>query len=71
MLAKKLKARIGEDKTLTLHLPDMPQGEVEVIILKTDKGFVPNKEILSRMPKHNLGKVLSSLRREDIYTNAR
>lgn len=71
MLAKKLKARIGEDKTLTLHLPDIPQGEVEVIILKKDERSVPIKEILSRMPKHRLGKVLSSLRREDIYIDAR
>jgi hypothetical protein len=71
MLAKKIRAKIDEDKTLTLHLPDMPQGEVEVIILKKEDGSVPIKEILLRMPKHRVGKVLSSLRREDIYTNAR
>ena len=71
MLAKKIRARIDEDKTLTLYLPDMPQGEVEVIILKKEDGSVPIKEIPLRMPKHHVGKVLSSLRREDIYTNAR
>lgn len=71
MLAKKIRARIDEDKTLTLYLPDMPQGEVEVIILKKEDGSVPIKEVQLRMPKHRVGKVLSSLRREDIYTNAR
>ena len=71
MLAKRLKAKIGEDKTLILHVPDMPQGEVEVIILKKEERLVPIDKFLSQMPKHRVGKILSTLRREDIYTNAR
>ena len=71
MLAKKLRARIGEDKKLTLHLPDLPQGEVEVIILKTETGSIPAKEIFSKIPKHRVGNILIPLRRENIYANAR
>jgi hypothetical protein len=71
MLAKRLKARIREDKTLILHVPDMPQGEVEIIILKKEERSVPIDEFLSQVPRHRVGKILSTLRREDIYTDAR
>jgi len=71
MLAKRLKARIREDKTLILHVPGMPQGEVEIIILKKEERFVPIDEFLSQVPRHRVGKILSTLRREDIYTDAR
>jgi len=71
MLAKKLKTRIGKDKTIVLHVPDIPQGEVDIIILKDEEKLVSKNEILSQMPKHRVGKVLSTLQREDIYTNAR
>ena len=37
MLAKKLKARTSKDKKIVLHVPDMPQGEVEVVILQTKR----------------------------------
>ena len=72
MLATRLKARIGENKTLVLHLPNIPPGDVEVIILKEeDERFVPIDEILSLVPKRRVGENLSTLRREDIYTDAR
>ena len=71
MLAKRLKARIREDKTLILHVPDMPKGEVEIIILKKEERSVPIDEFLSQVPRHRVGKILSTLRREDIYTDAR
>jgi len=71
MLAKRLKARIREDKTLILHVPDMPQGEVEIIILKKEERSVLIDEFLSQVPRHRVGKILSTLRREDIYTDAR
>ena len=71
MLAKRLKARIREDKTLILHVPDMPHGEVEIIILKKEERFIPIDEFLSQVPRHRVGKILSTLRREDIYTDAR
>lgn len=71
MLAKRFKARIREDKTLILHVPDMPQGEVEIIILKKEERSVPIGEFLSQAPRHRVGKILSTLRREDIYTDAR
>ncbi|MCK4277650.1 MAG: hypothetical protein KAW82_00470 [Desulfurellaceae bacterium] len=38
MLVKKMKAEIGKDKKLILHLPDTLSGEVEVIILTKKKG---------------------------------
>ena len=72
MLATRLKARIGENKTLVLHLPNIPSGDVEVIILKEEEDrFVPIEQILSLVPKRRVGKILSTLRKEDIYTDAR
>lgn len=71
MLAKKLKAIIDKDQRLILRVPDIPPGEVEVIILKDQSKPLPVNEVLSRIPKHKMGKILSTLRREDIYTNAR
>ena len=71
MLAKRLKARIRKDKTIILHVPDMPHGEVEIIILKKEERSVPIDKSLSQTPRHRVGKILSTLRREDLYTNAR
>jgi len=39
VLAKRLKARIGEDKTLILHVPDMPQGESRRHYFKKRRGL--------------------------------
>ena len=71
MLAKRLRTRIGKDKTLILHVPDIPQGEVEVIILKKDEPVIEVDKILKQIPKRRVGKILSALRREDIYLDAR
>jgi hypothetical protein len=48
-----------------------PPGDVEVIILKEEKQFVPVDEILSLVPKRRVGEIQKTLRREDIYTDAR
>ena len=71
MLAKRLKARIGKDRTLILHVPDILQGEVEVIILQEDERVVSSDEMIKQIPKHRVGKISASLRREDIYNDAR
>jgi hypothetical protein len=62
MLAKRLTTRIGKDKTLVLHVSDMPQGEVEVIILKKDESVIDVNKILKQIPKRRVGKILSTLR---------
>ena len=71
MLAKRLKARVGKDGTLVLHVPDVPQGEVEIIILQEDERIVSSDEMIKQIPKHRVGKISTSLRREDIYNDAR
>ena len=71
MLAKRLKARVGKDGTLVLHVPDVPQGEVEIIILQEDDRIVSNNQIVYQIPKHRVGKISTPLRREDIYNDAR
>ncbi len=71
MLAKKLKLRIGEDKKIQIYVTDMPSGEVEIIILRKEKGWTTRKEILSKIPMYKAGKILKSLGREDIYTSTR
>ena len=71
MLAKRLKAQIGKDQTLILHVPDLPQGEVEVIILKAEEQVIPIDDILKQIPKHRVGVITGTLRREDLYNNAR
>lgn len=71
MLAKRIKTKIGKDKTLNLHLPDLPQGEVEIIILSDEKPSVSVDKMLALMPKHRAGKIEGALRREDIYSDER
>ena len=69
-LVKRLKATVGESKCLELHISDIPIGEVEILILKRET-LPKTQNILSLLPKHKLGKVLSSLSREEFYTDAR
>ena len=71
MLAKKLKVKIGQDKRIILDVSDIPQGEVDIIILKKRERVIPSGEILSGIPKHRVGKILSALGREEIYADAR
>ena len=52
---------------LILHVPDITQGEVEVIVLKKDEPVIEIDKILKQIPKRRVGKILSTLRREDIY----
>jgi len=71
MLAKKLKVKIGKDKKIILDVSDIPQGEVDIIILKKREQVIPSGAILSGIPKHRVGKILSTLGREEIYADAR
>jgi hypothetical protein len=71
MLATRLKAKIGDDKMLVLHLPDISPGEVEVIILKEEQRRTELSDLLAAIPKHRMGKIRTMLSREDIYLNAR
>lgn len=68
-LLEAIKIRFQE--TLILHVPDLPPGDVEVILLREEGECVPIDEALSHMPRHQVGKILSGLRREDIYNDAR
>jgi len=71
MLAKKLRRVIGKDKKIILDLSDMGQGEVEVIILQEEGHAARSAEGVTDLPRHRLGKISGSLRREEIYGDAR
>ncbi len=46
--------------------------KVDVLVLKTKQTRETKKvDVLAVLPKHQLGKIRSSLRREDIYADAR
>lgn len=66
MLAKKIKTCIGEDKKLVLYLPDIPNGDIEVIILQEDKNKSTHS-MITNLPLHKMGKQLQPLDRENIY----
>lgn len=69
-LIKRIKKHIENDGKLALEISGIPPGDVEIIILKTDKDM-QKKDIVSLIPKRKVGKVLTTMRREDIYTDAR
>lgn len=71
MPLKKMIKRIGKDKTIVLNIPDLPEGEVEIIILRKKDKILHTEKILSLLPRHHAGDVLGSLRREEIYSDAR
>jgi hypothetical protein len=71
MLARKLKTKIGEDRMLVVHIPDIPPGEVEIIILKEDERADRVCDPVALIPRRRVGKITSKLRREDIYSDAR
>ncbi len=68
MLAKKIKVKVDEEKKIVIHVPDMPIGEVEVIILREEKKGGKKK---IKLPSHKVGKILKPLTRDKIYTDAR
>ena len=70
-IIKRINAKVNSDNILQLSLPDVFSGEVEVIVIKRIKNDLDKNEILSLIPHHKAGKILSSLRREDIYIDAR
>jgi hypothetical protein len=71
MLAQKIKTKIGDNKMLVLHLPDITPGDVEVIILKEETRPAKLCDIMAALPKHKAGKIRNMLRREEIYSDAR
>lgn len=71
VIVKKLKVKIGEDRVLTISIPEMSPGEVEVIILKKEKSIHSIDEILSQLPVREVGIITGTLRREEIYNNGR
>ena len=66
----------GSKLAEVMDLPEnLRKSELEVIILPVvkEKRYVKKKKSinLEDLPKHNMGKVLSPLDREHIYTNER
>jgi hypothetical protein len=66
----------GSKLAEVIDLPEsLRDSELEVIILPVvkEKRYVEKKQSinLEDLPKHNMGKVLSPLDREHIYTNER
>jgi len=70
MIAKKLKAKIDKKRNLVLHLSDITPGEVEVIILQEERSITSYKNLLSKIPKHKVGKIQGTLSRKEIYLDA-
>ena len=71
MITKRLRRSIGKDKTIVIHLPDMPEGEVEILILKKRSVASTGEDVDSLLPKHRVGKILSRVSREEIYNDGR
>ena len=68
--AVRLKGRIGPDRKLeiTEKTTELPEGEVEIILLYPEGGKTPNRLSPLTWPTLNGGKYLGgSLRREVIY----
>jgi len=71
VIAKKIKVKIGDDKKITIHVPDLPPGEADVIILKEERPVLSTSDLLALIPKHKAGRVYGTLTRDTIYTDAR
>jgi len=71
MLARKMRTKIGEDRMLVIHMPDIPPGEVEIIVLREDERTADVCDPLAAIPRRRVGKIMNKLRREDIYSDAR
>ena len=71
MLAKRIKTKIRENRKITIYVPEMPAGDVEIIILREEENMIENKDKIKLLPKHKAGLILSDLKRDKIYNNAR
>ena len=71
MIVKRVKGKIDRKGRLLLHLPDMSPGEVEVIISRKESKNILKDDVLLQIPRHRLGKITGTLRRKDIYDDAR
>lgn len=69
-LIKRIKKHIENDGKLALDISGIPPGDVEIIILKMNKDMQKN-DILSLIPRRKVGKILTTMRREEIYADAR
>jgi len=70
ILVKKIVTHIGADGKLEINLSNLPSGDIEIELYKMEKEEI-HGEFSSLIPKHKLGKISSSLRREDVYDDAR
>ena len=69
-IVTRLTATVGANQHLDLHLSNLPIGRVEIIVVRKETpALAPNLRDL--LPNHALGKMNSSLRREELYTDAR
>lgn len=71
MIAKKIKINIGKDKKITIHVPDLPSGDAEVIILKKERPSLTPEEVLTMIPRHKSGRIYAPLTRDTLYSDAR
>ncbi len=70
ILASKIKAKIKKNRKITLSVPDMPPGDVEIIILKEEK-IIHEINKLDLIPRHRVGQIYTNLSRNTIYKDAR
>ncbi len=59
MLARKMRTKIGEDRMLVIHMPDIPPGEVEIIVLREDERTTDVCDPLAQIPKRRVGKIMN------------
>ena len=70
MLATKIKAKIKKNRKVTISVPDIPPGDVEIIILREEK-ILQETNKLDLIPRHRVGQVYANLTRNTIYIDAR
>ncbi len=71
MITKKIKVTIGDDKKITIHVPDLPTGEADVIILKEEEHPISTHGLLALIPRHKSGRIHGTLTRDTIYSDVR
>jgi hypothetical protein len=70
MLATKIKAKIKKNRKVTISVPDIPPGDVEIIILREEK-IIQETNKLDLIPRHRVGKIYNNLTRNTFYIDAR
>ena len=70
MIATKIKAKIEKNRKVTISVPDIPPGDVEIIILREEK-IIHGTNRLALIPRHRVGQIYTNLARNTIYKDAR